>query len=111
MLALLSIRNFALVEELHLEFAPGFNVLTGETGAGKSILIDALGAALGARVGGEAVRSGSARAVVEAVFTVSAAEEERFPAARTDGRRSLLLPPQRPPLPRRYPPPGGRRPH
>src|SRR5438874_6300938 len=70
MLSQLTIRNFALVESADIEFEPGFNVLTGETGAGKSVLIDAISAALGARVGTEVIRAGAERATVEAVFTV-----------------------------------------
>jgi DNA repair protein RecN (Recombination protein N) len=70
MLAQLTIRNFALIDSVNLEFQPGFNVLTGETGAGKSILIDAITAALGARAGAELVRVGADRASVEAVFEV-----------------------------------------
>ncbi len=70
MLAQLSIQNFALVASLTLEFEPGFNVLTGETGAGKSILIDAITAALGERVNSEFVREGARRATLEAVFEV-----------------------------------------
>jgi DNA repair protein RecN (Recombination protein N) len=73
MLTQLSIRNFALVEELAIEFGPGFNVLTGETGAGKSVLIDALSSALGERQSGDVVRSGTDRALIEAVFEVGAA--------------------------------------
>jgi len=72
MLAQLTVRNFALIETVNLEFQPGFNVLTGETGAGKSILIDAITAALGARAGAELVRTGADRATVEAVFEVGA---------------------------------------
>jgi DNA repair protein RecN (Recombination protein N) len=71
MLAQLTIKNFALIDAVTLEFLPGFNVLTGETGAGKSILIDAITAALGARAGAELVRRGADRASVEAVFEVS----------------------------------------
>lgn len=71
MLAQLTIKNFALIDAVTLEFLPGFNVLTGETGAGKSILIDAITAALGARAGAELVRRGAERASVEAVFEVS----------------------------------------
>jgi len=52
MLALLSVRDIVLVEQAALEFTPGLNVLTGETGAGKSILLDALGLACGARGAG-----------------------------------------------------------
>ena len=70
MLAQLTIRNFALIDSVNLEFQPGFNVLTGETGAGKSILIDAITAALGARAGAELVRVGADRASVDAVFEV-----------------------------------------
>jgi DNA repair protein RecN (Recombination protein N) len=70
MLAQLSIRNFALIEALTLEFHRGFNALTGETGAGKSILIDAITAALGERTSADWVRAGSDRASIEAVFEV-----------------------------------------
>jgi DNA repair protein RecN (Recombination protein N) len=68
MLTQLRIRNFALIEELELEFAGGFNVLTGETGAGKSILIDAINAVLGSRAEPEWLRTGADRAIIEAVF-------------------------------------------
>ncbi|MCC6704009.1 MAG: DNA repair protein RecN [Thermomicrobiales bacterium] len=68
MLTELLIRDFAIIEELALFFGPGLNSLTGETGAGKSIVIDALGAALGERTGSDVVRSGARRAVVDAVF-------------------------------------------
>jgi DNA repair protein RecN (Recombination protein N) len=64
------VRNLALIDELRLEFDPGFNVLTGETGAGKSIIIDALGLALGERFNSEMVRTGADGLWVEAVFTV-----------------------------------------
>ena len=68
MLAELTITNFAIVEKLYLCFAPGFNVLTGETGAGKSIIIDAVSAVLGGRIGSEEVRAGADRAQVEGLF-------------------------------------------
>jgi DNA repair protein RecN (Recombination protein N) len=68
MLLALSIRNFVIVDELDLDFAPGFTVLTGETGAGKSILVDALLLALGERADADVVREGSARAEVAAEF-------------------------------------------
>ena len=71
MLTELHIRNFALIEELRLEIGPGLTVLTGETGAGKSIIVDAMAAALGERTGPEVVRSGAEKCVVEAVFDVS----------------------------------------
>lgn len=68
MLRELTIENFALIDALRLEFGPGFTVLTGETGAGKSIIIDALNAVLGERIGADAIRGGEANAAVEAVF-------------------------------------------
>ncbi len=68
MLISLNIENFALVDRLELDFGAGLNVLTGETGAGKSIILDALDAALGGKVSGRAVRSGADRAVIEATF-------------------------------------------
>ncbi len=70
MLQELRIRNFAVIEELDLPLAPGFNVLTGETGAGKSIIIDALGLLLGDKADRTAVRSGAERAEVEGVVAL-----------------------------------------
>jgi len=75
MLLSLSIRDFAIVDRLELEFRPGFTALTGETGAGKSILIDALSLALGDRAGSEQVRSGAERADVTADFSIEALPE------------------------------------
>ena len=71
MLAELHIQNFALIENLRFEVGTGLNVLTGETGAGKSIIVDALGAALGERTGSEVVRTGADKCLVEAVFDLS----------------------------------------
>lgn len=68
MLRSLNISDFVLVDRLELEFGPGFSVLTGETGAGKSILLDALGLALGGRADAGMVREGAARAEVVAEF-------------------------------------------
>lgn len=70
MLQRLTIRDFVIVEALELEFGPGFTVLTGETGAGKSILIDALTLTLGARADAIAVRQGAARADITAEFVI-----------------------------------------
>jgi DNA repair protein RecN (Recombination protein N) len=68
MLNELRIRNFAIIDGLHLTFGPGLNILTGETGAGKSIIIDAVGLLLGERASAEAVRAGSEVAEIEAAF-------------------------------------------
>lgn len=70
MLTHLSIRNYLLVDEVELDFTPGLTVLTGETGAGKSILVDALGLALGDRAEAGVVRQGATRAEIAAEFTV-----------------------------------------
>ena len=79
MLTELRIRNFAIIESLTLPLAPGFNVLTGETGAGKSIIVGALGLLLGERGSAELIRTGADRAVVEGVFDVAdKAEIERM---------------------------------
>jgi DNA repair protein RecN (Recombination protein N) len=66
----LSIRNFAIIDEIHLTFGPGFNVLTGETGAGKSIIIDAVSLLLGGRGEVELIRSGDDQATIEGVFAL-----------------------------------------
>lgn len=71
MLQQLSIKNIALIEELSIEFESGFNVLSGETGAGKSIIIDSLNLVLGERADKELVRSGMQKARVEGIFTVN----------------------------------------
>lgn len=70
MLEELQIRNLAVIEDLTLEFGPGFNIITGETGAGKSLLVDALGLTLGARADPVFVRAGAERASVEAFFSL-----------------------------------------
>ncbi|MCP4642825.1 MAG: DNA repair protein RecN [bacterium] len=70
MLETLHIKNYALIDEAEFDFGPGFNVLTGETGAGKSIIVGALNLVLGARASGDAVRDGADRARVDAVFRI-----------------------------------------
>jgi len=75
MLTHLHIRNLAIIEELELEFAPGMTVLTGETGAGKSILIDALGLILGDRGDSAIVRENKDKAEITATFDISANPE------------------------------------
>jgi DNA repair protein RecN (Recombination protein N) len=66
----LTIRDFAIIDELRLRFAPGFNVLTGETGAGKSIIVDAVGLVLGGRADVEVIRAGASQATVEGLFAL-----------------------------------------
>ncbi|SMC58642.1 DNA repair protein RecN [Sporomusa malonica] len=71
MLKSLTVINFALIDSAHVEFVPGLNILTGETGAGKSILIDALSAIIGGRASGDSIRSGADYFRVEAVFDIT----------------------------------------
>jgi len=68
MLRYLRVRNFALIDHLELQFNDGFNLLSGETGAGKSIVVDALALLAGSKASGEMIRSGESRAVVEGVL-------------------------------------------
>src|SRR5258707_9391355 len=70
MLREVRVKNFAVVESVTASFAPGFNVLTGETGAGKSILVDAILLVRGARAQTEVIRADAETATVEAVFAV-----------------------------------------
>ncbi|MEE0839128.1 MAG: AAA family ATPase, partial [Acutalibacteraceae bacterium] len=69
MLKYLHIENIAVIEQSNIEFTKGFNVLTGETGAGKSIIIDSIYAVLGFRTSKELIREGCDKARVSAVFT------------------------------------------
>jgi DNA repair protein RecN (Recombination protein N) len=73
MLLALRIQNFALIDQLELEFGTGLTVLTGETGAGKSIILDAIDVALGGKVSQRIIRTGTERALVEATFRADAA--------------------------------------
>ena len=75
MLNELHIENIAVIERADMTFAPGMNVLTGETGAGKSIVIDAIGAVLGERVSRELVRAGAEKGLVTATFDVAGTEQ------------------------------------
>lgn len=71
MLRELIIKNYALIDELGIEYEPGLNILTGETGAGKSIIIGALSALLGERVDYDTIRTGAKNAIIEGAFTVT----------------------------------------
>ena len=72
MLELIKINNYALIEECEVEFGPGFNVVTGESGAGKSILMGAVAFLLGGRTDRSAIRTGADRATVTGCFIVPA---------------------------------------
>jgi len=78
MLASLFIQNFALIDSLNIHFNEGFSVITGETGAGKSIILGALGLVLGQRTDGRSIKNGADKCVIEAVFNVSQYELEEF---------------------------------
>jgi DNA repair protein RecN (Recombination protein N) len=79
MLRFLRVRNFALIDQLELHFQNGFSLLSGETGAGKSLIVDSLGLLVGAKASTEMVRSGEARAIVEAIFDIDVnAELDEF---------------------------------
>jgi DNA repair protein RecN (Recombination protein N) len=75
MLTLLKIKNIALIDELQLEFAKGLNLLTGETGSGKSIIVDSLGALTGERVSSDLIKEGEETAQIEGLFSVFSSAE------------------------------------
>ena len=70
MLTLLKIKNIALIDEIELEFADGLNLLTGETGSGKSIIVDSLGALTGDRVSSDLIKEGETAAQIEGLFNL-----------------------------------------
>ena len=75
MLSLLKIKNIALIDELQIEFGEGLNLLTGETGSGKSIIVDSLGALTGDRVSSDIVKQGEQSARIEGLFSITASDE------------------------------------
>src|SRR6185295_18183181 len=75
MLTFLNISNIALIDELTVEFDGGLNLLTGETGSGKSIIVDALGVLIGGRFTSELIKSGAERASIEGIFSVASNPE------------------------------------
>jgi DNA repair protein RecN (Recombination protein N) len=92
MLLELHIRNFAIIEEANLEFGAGLNVLSGETGAGKTIILNALGLLLGSRASPDMIRSGEKEAVVEGLFELEGeAAMPELAARKADGRSRELL--------------------
>src|SRR6476620_11305285 len=80
MLSQLTIRDFAIIDRRTIGWSRGLNVITGETGAGKSIIIDAVGALLGDRLGPEVVRTGADRALVEGIFVVDSPADPQLQA-------------------------------
>src|SRR4028119_734497 len=80
MLKFLNITNFAVIRLLSVDFYPGLNVMTGETGAGKSIIVDALSLLLGARAFTDVVRTGERLALVEGIFELDESNEQRVRA-------------------------------
>lgn len=91
MLELLHIENIAIIEAADIEFAPGFNALTGETGAGKSIVIDSLSAVLGQRISRELIRTGAEKAFVSAAFSGMAPELTEELGIQPEADGTLLL--------------------
>ena len=91
MLELLHIENIAIIEAADIEFAPGFNALTGETGAGKSIVIDSLSAVLGQRTSRELIRTGADKAFVSAAFSGTAPELTETLGIQPEADGTLLL--------------------
>src|ERR1700724_1182283 len=97
MLLELTIKDFAIIDSLHLRLNRQFNVFTGETGAGKSIIIDAVNALLGGKIGAEFVRARCERATVEGVFSINplpSIQDNWQPfeasASSTNGAHSLI---------------------
>jgi len=91
MLRELRIKDFAIIEDLSIEFEPGLNVLTGETGAGKSIIVDALGVALGERAYTEMIRTGAQAAVIEALFDFEKKAGSLFHNMGIEGGEEIIL--------------------
>ncbi len=92
MLRFLRVRNFAVIDQLELHFQEGFNLLSGETGAGKSIIVDALGLLAGSKASAEMVRTGESRAIIEAVFeTDLKAELDRLGLDAGDAETEVII--------------------
>jgi DNA repair protein RecN (Recombination protein N) len=93
MMTSLYIRNYALIEELAVELGPGLTIITGETGAGKSIIVDALGLILGERASSDVIRSGAQKAIVEGTFSPHSGSgmDELLSALEIDKQESVIL--------------------
>jgi DNA repair protein RecN (Recombination protein N) len=93
MLTELRIQDYAVIDRLAVQLGPGLNALTGETGAGKSIIVGALSLILGERASAEVVRTGADRAIVEAVFEIAAIEPvQRMLSEHGLARRAGCIP-------------------
>ena len=87
MLQNLHVKNLALIDETEVDFGPGLNILTGETGAGKSILMGSVGLALGGRYSADMLRNGASSGLVELTFTVEDGRIEKLSAWGLSDRR------------------------
>src|SRR5262249_33386648 len=87
----LRVRRLAIIDSVEVEFEPGFNVLTGETGAGKSILVEAVGLLLGGRASGDLVRTGEDTAIIEAVFESAGAGGVGLRGSTAQGRSRAFV--------------------
>lgn len=91
MLMHLHVKNFALIEEADMEFGSGLNILTGETGAGKSILIDAVNLALGGKAGANVIRAGAEYAYVELVFQLEEEKQQQLRELDIETEDGILI--------------------
>src|SRR6187397_732636 len=91
MLRFLSIKRLAVIDVVAVEFDPGLNVLTGETGAGKSILVEAVGLLLGGRASADLVRTGEEMATVEAIFETGVEETHVRREISAQGRSRAFI--------------------
>ena len=91
MLELLHIENIAVIEQADIQFRPGFNALTGETGAGKSIVIDAMGAVLGGRTSRDLIRTGAEKSFVSAEFSQVPADLPVLHVSRVGRIHTLIM--------------------
>jgi DNA repair protein RecN (Recombination protein N) len=90
MLRYLRVRNFALIDQLEIHFDDAFNLLTGETGAGKSIIVDSLGLVAGAKASSDTIRTGESRAIVEAVFEADIATVLESAGLEAEGSEVII---------------------
>ncbi|MDO4378977.1 MAG: AAA family ATPase, partial [Erysipelotrichia bacterium] len=90
MLVNLYIRNFILIDELSIDFSDGFNVFTGETGAGKSIFIDGISCLIGSKLTSSMIKNGQDKAIIEGVFTVNKELSDKLAEAGYDSENFIV---------------------